>query len=169
MIRVLIDRDRIAVQEPVRAEAVVVRDDTEVEVVEPETFPGPTLEMKHMARTEAASKMPVLPRMIVTIVGIATTRIVPHPTTVVMDVGGIWMFWVVGMAMRAIWMSWLVGMAMWGCRLRNPSGTGTVRRNVSSADAMAAPAWLASATTMTAATTLCRNTAPRLAKSGNRT
>ena len=56
MIRVLIDRDWIAVPQPVRAEAVVVRDDTEIEVVEPETFPGPALEMKHMAPTEAASK-----------------------------------------------------------------------------------------------------------------
>jgi hypothetical protein len=112
--------------------------------------------MKHMARTEAASKMPVLPGMIVMKVGIATTRIVPDPPTVVMDVGG-------------IWMSWLVGMAMRGCPLRNPSGTGTVRRNVSSADAVAAPAWLASATTMSATTPLCRDTAPRMANSGNRT
>jgi hypothetical protein len=109
-----------------------------------------------MARTEAASKTSVLPRMIVMKVGIATTRIVPDPPTVVMDVGG-------------IWMSWLVGMAVWGCPLRSPSGTGTVRRNVSSADAMGAPAWLASATTMTAATTLFRANAPRLAQTGNRT
>jgi hypothetical protein len=95
--------------------------------------------------------------MIVMKVGIATTRIVPDPPAVVMDVGG-------------IWMSWLVGMAMWGCPLRNPSGTGTVRRNVSSADAMVAAAWPASATTMNAAaTTLFRNTAPRVANSGNRT
>jgi hypothetical protein len=129
-----------------------------------------------MAPTEAASKTSALPRMIVMKVGIATTRIVPDPPIVVMDVGGVWMSWLVGMAMRGIRMSWLVGMAMWGCPLRNPSGTGTVRRNVSSADAMVAPAWLASATTMTAAAsatsaaaTLFRATAPRLAKSGNRT
>jgi hypothetical protein len=110
-----------------------------------------------MVPTEAASKTSALPRMIVMKVGIATTRIVPDPPIVVMDVGG-------------VWMSWLVGMAMWGCPLRNPSGTGTVRRNVSSADAKVAPACLASATTMTAAaTTLSRATAPRLAKSGNRT
>jgi hypothetical protein len=109
-----------------------------------------------MAATEAASKMPVLPRMIEMVVGIVTTRFVPDPPIVVVDVGGIWMFRLVAMALR-VYPPW--------------SLSGTVRRNVSSANGMGAAACLAAATAMTAAAgaTLFAATVPRVDKSRNPT
>jgi len=171
VVRVLIDHDRIAVPEPVPAEAIVVGSDAEIEVVEPEAFPIPALEMKHMAPTEAAAEMSVLPRMIAMKVGIATTRIVPDPPVVVMNMGGVWMSWLVGMALGGIWMSWLAVIALGLCSARSLRGTRTASRNVSSADGVSGPACLAAATTVTAATatTLFAANAPRLAHNWNRT
>src|SRR5688572_25195449 len=70
MIGIFVDRDLVAVPEPVIAEAKVEGADSKVEAAEPEAFPGSSSKPEDMAATEAAGETPVFPGMIEVIAGI---------------------------------------------------------------------------------------------------
>ena len=86
MDRILIDRDLVAIPEPVVAEGVVVWVDSKREAVKPEALPVSSPQPKDVAAAKSAREAPVLPEMIEVIVGIVAAGVVSDPAAIGVDV-----------------------------------------------------------------------------------
>jgi hypothetical protein len=95
VVRIVVNHDRIAIPQPAIDEAVVPRRDAEVEAIEPEPVSVPSLEPEHMAGTEPTRETPVRKGMIEVIVRITPAGIVSDPRAVGVNVGRVWMPWLV--------------------------------------------------------------------------
>lgn len=79
VVRVVIDDDIIRIPEPVAAIADIVGSHAEVEPAKPETVGSSSRKVPDMPRTEPASEVSVLPRMIEVVVRITPSCVMAHP------------------------------------------------------------------------------------------
>ena len=127
VVGVVVDDDVVAVPEPVIGVGQVKRGNAEVEAVKPKTVGAASGKVPAVAGAEAAGEAAVLEGMIDVEASIISSGIVTHPLTVVMDVRCF------GMACAVA-----VGSPGRGLARRAARRSGTVRRNVTAAYAMAA-------------------------------
>ena len=118
VVRIFVDHDIVAIPKPVAAIANVEGGNTETKTAKPEKVRASAPEMPHMAATEAARKVPMLPGVIEMIVNVAAAGVVSDPFAVVMDVGSVGMPRFVVEVRRGL------------RRMRRASRSGTVRRDV---------------------------------------
>ena len=116
MIGVLINYDRVAVPDPVRAVGRLEWGDTEIESSKPKAAGASSLQMVHVTRAEAASEVPMLPGMIQVEVRIIAARVMTHPLAVGMHMRSVWMFrhvpeiaCVLGMMFLRCWSTMFLG------------------------------------------------------------
>jgi len=126
MVRIVVNHDRIRIPEPVCDVRIVKRGDIEIKPAEPEPLAVAALQMENMTRSNSAAKPAVLEGMLEMEVRIVPPGIVPDPTSIVVD-------------MRGVWMAFHVAMIMFwnGSRSRRVNWRGTVRRDVAAAWAAA--------------------------------
>jgi hypothetical protein len=86
---VLINYDLVGIPQPAISEAKIVWGNAEEEAVKPEALRASAYETEYMAMAKAARKVPMLPGMIEMVVGIITTRVMPDPVAVGVNVLGI--------------------------------------------------------------------------------
>jgi hypothetical protein len=87
VIRVLIDHDIVTIPKPVIDEAVIIRRNTEVGAVKPETIPVPAPKVKNMLTAEPAVEASVFEWAFNTVMGIVTPGIMSYPRAVCVNVG----------------------------------------------------------------------------------
>lgn len=86
MIRIVIDHDRIGIPEPVVDIRIVIRRNTEIETIEPESLAIPSPQPEDMAASEPAGKTPMFPGTIQMVMRIIAAGIVPDPLVVRVNV-----------------------------------------------------------------------------------
>jgi hypothetical protein len=124
VVGVLVNRDIVAIPEPVVAEADVEIGNGEAKTTEPEQARASAAQMPHMAAAEAAGEASMFPGMIEMIVSIIPARFVANPFAVGMNVGS------VGMPRFVV-----VVLTTLGHRMGSARRSGTVRGGVPAATA----------------------------------
>jgi hypothetical protein len=89
VIRISVNYDRVRIPKPIRDIGKVLGSDAKICTSEPKPIGAAAFEAEDVPGAEAQHKASVLPGMIQVITPVVT--IVPHPFTVTMDVGGLWM------------------------------------------------------------------------------
>ena len=123
VIRVVIDRDVIAIPKPVIRVGNVVRGDRKIKTIEPETVGTASTKTPDMATAKASGEAPMFKRMIQMIASVVSTCVMADPLSVRMHVGSFRM--PLPVAEMAILLDWT--------RISRPCGA--VSRNVLTAAA----------------------------------
>jgi hypothetical protein len=86
VVRIFIDHDVVTIPEPIIDKAVIVRRNTEVGAIKPESIPVTSPKVKLMPTTEAAREASMFPGMFHMVVGIVPPGIMSNPVTVCVNV-----------------------------------------------------------------------------------
>jgi len=95
VVRVFIDNDLIRIPQPLAAVPNVVGRHAEVEPPKPKTPRTASFKVPDMARTESASEVSMLPRVIEVVVRITTARVMSDPSAIAVDVRSIRVAWLI--------------------------------------------------------------------------
>jgi hypothetical protein len=145
VIRIFVDHDIIAVPVPIVDVTVIEWRDPEIESVKPKTVPVAATQVEHMAGTETACEVPVLPWMILMKTWVVAALIMSNPLIVSVNVRRVRMPGLIRviavfvlstiylsairiLAVIALGLPSLIAAILTGCRRRGVGGRRSARR-----------------------------------------